>query len=206
MQALDYRLFQAINGLAGRNTLADSLMKAIAGLGPYVLMGILALIWFLPRPTAPRGEERRVILYALLVAAAGLGVNQVIGHIWARPRPGIGHVTTQLLGGSTDPSFPSDHATLAFGLAVPVLLVLYRWGLLLFGCALLIGLARVYVGRHYPGDILGSLVVSVAVTACVWAARGRLERVIVPLLAVLARLRLASIGDAALPIPRAVRP
>ena len=195
MQSLDYRLFQAINGLAGRNTFADALMKAIASLGPVALVGLVALIWFLPRPTAPRGTERRAVLYALLAAAVGLGINQVVGHLWARPRPAIGHATVQLLAGSGDPSFPSDHATLAFGLALPVLFVLRRWGILLLIGALLLGVARVYVGRHYPGDILGSLAVALVATACIWAGRGQLERAIAPLLAVLARLRLASIDD-----------
>jgi len=195
MQSVDYGLLQAINGLAGRNALADTLMKAVASLGPLVLLALLGLIWFLPRPTAPRAAERRAVLYALLAAAIGLGINQIIGHLWARPRPGVGHATTQLLGGSSDPSFPSDHATLAFGLALPVLLMFYRWGILLLAGALLLGFARVYVGRHYPGDILGSLAVALVTTACVWAGRGQLERVIAPLLAALARIRLANAGD-----------
>lgn len=195
MQSVDYRLFQAINGLAGRNALADALMKAIASLGPVVLVGAVALLWFLPRPTAPRGVERRVVLYALLAAALGLGINQIIGHLWARTRPGVAHAATQLLGGSGDPSFPSDHATLAFGLALPVLLVLRRWGIPLLAGALLLGVARVYVGRHYPGDILGSFAVALVATACIWAGRARLEPLIAALLALLARMRLASAGD-----------
>jgi undecaprenyl-diphosphatase len=170
-------------------------MKAIASLGPAVLLGLVGLIWLLPRPTAPRAVERRVVLYAVLAAAVGLGLNQVIGQLWARPRPGSGHAATQLLGASSDPSFPSDHATLAFGLALPVLLVLHRWGILLLAGALLLGFARVYVGRHYPGDILGSLAVALVATACVWAGRGQLERLIAPLLAALARVRLAGADD-----------
>lgn len=200
MQSIDYQLFRAINGLAGRNALADTVMKAIASLGPLVLIGLVGLLWLMPRPSAPRGVERRVVLYALLAAAVGLGINQVIGHLWVRPRPGVGHLTVQLLSGSGDPSFPSDHATLAFGLALPVLLVLRRWGILLLAGALLLGFARVYVGRHYPGDILGSFAVALLATACVWAARRRLERVAVPLLALLARLRLASADDTLRPL------
>jgi undecaprenyl-diphosphatase len=200
MQTLDFRLFQAVNGLAARNTFADDVLKAIAAQGPFALLAILALMWFLPNPTAPRGMERRAVLYAALTAAIGLGVNQIIGHLWARPRPGVGHVVTQLLGGTNDPSFPSDHATLAFGLALPILLVARRWDIVLLVAALLIGFARVYVGRHYPGDILGSLVVALAVTAGVWKARDLLERAIAPLFTLLARLRLAGPDDVRRPV------
>ena len=83
-----------------------------------------------------------------------------------------------------------NHATLAFGLALPILLVLYRWGILLLVGALLLGFALVYVGRHSPGDILGSFAVAIA---CIWAGRVQLERIIGPLMAILARLRRASL-------------
>jgi undecaprenyl-diphosphatase len=199
MQSLDYNLFHAINGLAGHNAFADGVMKAIASLAPVVLVALLALLWLLPRPTAPRGAVRRAIIYAVLAAALGLGANQLIGHVWARPRPNVGHTVTLLLSGSTDPSFPSDHATLAFGLALPILLVLRRPGIFLLAIALLLGVARVYTGRHYPGDILGSFVVAVVATAMVWTARHRLDRLIAPLLAMLARVRLASVDDARRP-------
>lgn len=199
MQSLDYRLFQAINGMAGHNSLADNLMKAIANYGPLVLLAILALLWFLPSPSTPRGLERRVVIYALLVAAIGVGVNQLIGGLWARPRPGITHHVTQLITGANDASFPSDHATLAFGLALPVLLYLRRWGLLLLLCALVVGFARVYVGRHYPGDVAGSVVVALLLTALVWACREPLERLLVPIFVLLSRAKLASVEDAQSP-------
>jgi undecaprenyl-diphosphatase len=179
--------------------MADSVIEAIANYGPLVLLAVLALIWLLPRPTAPRPVERRAVIYALLIAALALGANQVIGHLWARPRPGMKYVVTQLLSPSSDASFPSDHATLCFGLALPVLLVLRRAGVLLIVCSLVVGFARVYVGRHYPGDVLGSLVVAALVTGLVWQARGRIEWIVAPLLAILARLRLASVDDARLP-------
>jgi undecaprenyl-diphosphatase len=59
-------------------------------------------------------------------------------------------------------SFPSDHATAAFGLALATFALLSRrWGAALFVLALLIGFARVYVGIHYPGDIGGGLLAAV---------------------------------------------
>ncbi|MDB5077089.1 MAG: phosphoesterase PA-phosphatase related protein [Chloroflexi bacterium] len=196
---MDYQLFKAINGLAGRNAIADAVMKAFATWGPEISLLVAALIWFLPGRLTTRGLERRVVIYALLTAAIGLGLNQVISHAWARPRPSAAHAVTLLLGGSSDPSFPSDHATLVIGLALPVLIYLRRWGVLLLVMAALISFARIYVGRHYPGDILGSAAVAFAATMLVWSLRGRLEWLIAPILKLLVPLRLADRSDVPLP-------
>jgi undecaprenyl-diphosphatase len=196
VQALDYGIFRTINGLAGHNALLDAVMMFIASQGPLILLGLLTLIWFVPGPAVPRGLERRAVLFALLVASIGLGLNQLIGLLWARPRPGATHVVTQLLGASTDPSFPSDHATLAFGLAIPLLLILRWQGLVFFAGALLLGFARVYIGRHYPGDVLGSAVIEAVIAVTIWRLRARLEWLLVPAFRVLAGLRLAHPDDA----------
>jgi len=58
-------------------------------------------------------------------------------------------------------AFPSDHSTAAFAIALVALVFLARrWGAALLAGAL-IGFSRVSVGVHYPGDILGSVLVSV---------------------------------------------
>jgi len=199
---MDYHIFQAINGLAGHNGVVDACMEAIATKGPYGLVGIVALLWLLPSPTTPRGLERRLVLYALLTAAIALGINQVIGHVWARPRPFVAHHVTLLITGSHDPSFPSDHAALGFGLALPVLLRNRAWGMLLLCGALLLGFARVFVGAHYPGDIAGAFLIALALTAVLWARRDLLEIPIEPILRLCARLRLATAAD--VPYPAAL--
>lgn len=196
---MDYQLFKAINGLAGRNGAVDAIMEAIATKGPYILLALLALFWLLPRPNAPRGLERRLVLYAVLTAAVTLGINQIIGHLWLRPRPFVAHHVTLLITGSRDSSFPSDHAALGFGLALPILMGRRDWGLLMLGCALILGFARVFVGVHYPGDIAGSFVIALILTILFWTMRGTLEILAEPILRIFARLRLASDEDAVYP-------
>ena len=66
-----------------------------------------------------------------------------------------------LLKHSPETSFPSDDTALAFSIALYFLLEKeWRTGLFLFLFALFTGFARVYVGVHFPLDIIGSLVVS----------------------------------------------
>jgi undecaprenyl-diphosphatase len=84
------------------------------------------------------------------------------------------HVLVAHAGGQ---SFPSDHATAAFGVAVAVFAFLSRrWGTGLLAAAALIGFARVYDGIHYPGDVAGSLLVALlgtAIVAAAWQATSR---------------------------------
>jgi len=59
-------------------------------------------------------------------------------------------------------AFASDHSTATSAIALVALVFLARrWGAALLAGAVLIGFSRVYVGVHYPGDILGSVLVSV---------------------------------------------
>jgi undecaprenyl-diphosphatase len=60
-------------------------------------------------------------------------------------------------------SFPSDHATLVWGLALATLMVNRRIGALSVAVALLSSLARMYCGLHYATDILGGLLLAAAV-------------------------------------------
>lgn len=66
--------------------------------------------------------------------------------------------------GSFAASFPSGHATTAFAFATALALFIPRWGLAFFLAALAIAVARVAVGAHYPSDVLGGMVLGVALT------------------------------------------
>src|SRR5262249_23961985 len=110
--------------------------------------------------------------------AAGLsaGLALAIAHFVAiavnRPRPFVAdpsdvHLFTHH---ATDPSFPSDHATAAFAIAVAILLRDRRWGAvaLVFACVLAVG--RVAMGVHYPSDVLAGAVLGTACALVLWAA------------------------------------
>jgi membrane-associated phospholipid phosphatase len=90
-----------------------------------------------------------------------LGINQIIGNlIWHRPRPYETHPQVYHLSHSHDPSFPSDHASAAFGIAFGIYFIDKRVGRLFLALATLIAVGRVVVGAHYLTDILASLVIS----------------------------------------------
>ena len=69
---------------------------------------------------------------------------------------------------STDPSFPSDHATMAGAAAVGLWIVNRRLGIVAAAAALLMAITRVYIAAHYPGDVLAGLLLGAIVAIGTW--------------------------------------
>ncbi|MHB8619104.1 MAG: phosphatase PAP2 family protein [Chloroflexota bacterium] len=159
---MDYRLEQMINGPAGSHPVWDIVMKGAAGWGEPVFI-VLVVIWFLVGWLAGRTAERPGAVAALLAAASALSVNQIVNHLWLRPRPFIAHPNTVhlLLRSSSDASFPSDHAAAAFAIAAVIASFHPKLGALPLLFAALMSYARVYVGDHYPGDVAAGAVIGV---------------------------------------------
>lgn len=167
VQALDWQLFRLVNGLAGQSAAIDAFFRLCAQGLEYVLLLLVATLWLTPAQNLRSTFYRqRLAVYAVLSALIALGVNQLVGLIWFRPRPFVYHQVTLLLPRSTDSSFPSDHAAGAFALAVALLLASDRWarrvGWAALGLAVLLAFARVYAGTHYPFDVLAGALAGAA--------------------------------------------
>jgi membrane-associated phospholipid phosphatase len=103
---------------------------------------------------------------ATLVAVA---LNQPLGRLVGEARPYVTHPRILRLAAPTsDFSFPSDHAVMGGAVAVGLLLVNRRLGLAAAVLALVLAFARVYIGAHYPWDVLGGLTFGAAVTGLGW--------------------------------------
>ena len=150
---MDDHLFFAINGLAGHSHVLDAIMVASAKYLPVVFGLALVALWLSWRP-----ENQRGAFLAGASALIALGIGQLVGIAFPRPRPYLSHQVTQLIARSADTSFPSDHATLGFAVAVMVWTFNRRAGAALLLLALLLGFSRVFVGAHYPGDVFGGAV------------------------------------------------
>jgi undecaprenyl-diphosphatase len=163
--------FQAINRWAGVWSGLDRLMILLAQDAIWIPLIAIALLWIFGRE-----KGKRAAFDACLTAAAALVIAvAIVSPIAHHPRPFVGHAVHQLIPHAADSSFPSDHATLAFSLAFGVWPASRRLGAALSALALLIGVARVFVGVHYPGDILGAIALAVLVRLAVHLLRARLE-------------------------------
>ena len=180
IHTLDELVFHAINGRAGTSELLDRAVHTIAD--SYLMKGmpVMALWWALWFHRGATRERVRsglvaILVIALLAIAVGRALNAFLP-FRLRPMhdPDLGAVLP--IGawvGSLDgwSSMPSDHAVLFVAMAVGMYFV-HRWvGTIVIAHALVIvGLPRIFMGYHYPSDIVvGSLVgAAVAVLGMRW--------------------------------------
>ena len=154
-----------------------------------------------------RALGQRAALAAAGAAVVALALNAVVGHLVFVARPFVTHAALDrlLVAHAADNSFPSDHEAVAAAVATVLVLLVRRakrdggrdggWvaviALLAIATAALIGFARVYVGVHYPFDIVGGALAGIAAGALLWAAIPTLEPLLGPAIRLAERLRLA---------------
>ena len=122
---------------------------------------------------------RHGVVAAGFSALLALGVAHIVTDLWARPRPYDAHPGAHLfIAPSPDPSFPSDHATAAFAIAVALFLRHRAAGWIALVMAVVVSVARVAVGTHYPGDVAAGAAVGALAALVLWhpSVRGPLHR------------------------------
>ncbi len=171
-------LFEAINRFARSTPWLHSPMAAYAVYGIVVFAGFIVIGWWLARP-----RDARTMAYALLTPVAAVvafGVQQGIVHLVAEARPyALLPDALVLVTRTTDPSFPSDHACVTGAVAVGLFFVDRRLGWTATAAALLMAFTRVYVGAHWPLDVVAGLAVGATVSLLVvLLLRGPVERLV----------------------------
>ncbi len=160
---MDDSLFREVNDFARATGWLHAPLVDYAKYGVVLFAAALLASWWIARRS---GDLARVsaALWAPAGALLALGLNQPLGHAVgeARPYATLPHVLV-LVSRTTDFSFPSDHAVMAGAVAGGVLLVDRRLGVVVALAAVLMAFARVYVGAHYPGDVLAGLVLGAGV-------------------------------------------
>lgn len=180
----DVNLLLLINGLTGHIVWLDHFIANFSKYGP-ILFGIyLVGLWFTGENAEARCENRKQALYAVFSALLAMGVNQIIGLLWFRNRPYIDHPVNRLVSVTADASFPSDHAAGSFSIAGIILCKQSIGSIVLAVIAVLLSLSRIYVGVHYPSDILGGMAVGILSSMVINKNRNILEKPVSLLLAV----------------------
>jgi undecaprenyl-diphosphatase len=185
---MDWRLEHGIYDVSLHHHWVGSLFHGIEQASIPVMVALTALLWFLSRPGGDR-KWKIACACGFLSAAVAYVVAFVIHHVYDRPRPYEAHAIAHPWSSSTDASFPSDHTSLSFAIAFAVLAFDTVAGAVFIVVAAIIGFGRLFIGAHYPGDVLAGIAVGAVVAFVVtrrlrgiasWAAR-QVERVTDPL-------------------------
>ncbi len=164
----DTKLFQVINGFAGYSKFLDIVGVFFASYIPYLLVfGTLLIIFWTDKHWKQRAYDFFLVTFSALIARGIL--TPIIRFIYVRPRPFLAFPDiTVLIPKTVEASFPSGHATFFFALAIALYFTHRRWSYYCLAGAILMSAARIFVGVHYPLDILGGALVG---GVSVWIAR-----------------------------------
>ncbi|MFJ5732707.1 phosphatase PAP2 family protein [Streptomyces paradoxus] len=164
----DVDLLYDINGLAkDAPAWFDRVMEYVGEYG--LLLAIVLLVVWCWWSVRKRGDEDAAstvaaLVWAPLAAGVAVLVNVPIRGFVERPRPFLDHQGLEVLvQGKTDYSFVSDHATIVMALAVGLFVANRKFGLIGLVLALFGGFIRVYMGVHYPTDVVGGFALGTAV-------------------------------------------
>jgi undecaprenyl-diphosphatase len=173
LSAADAALFRLING-QGQNLLFDWFMPFMTELKNFTFALIALGIWIL-------WKERKAGLIFLLFTGLTLTItdqlsSQVLKEIIGRVRPC--HVLENvhmLTDCNTSYSFPSSHAVNIFAAAWFLAQPLGRAAPVFFGIAVIVAYSRVYIGIHYPFDVMGGAAIGLLIA---WPLRRLKDEVV----------------------------
>lgn len=156
-QGIDIQTLNLLNNSLGGRLWLDALARFFAVYGVYFFVAGLAVYWFVARNRLG-ARKSLVVAFTAFVLSRGI-LTEIIRFLFPRQRPFLQHEATQYVAKGNEPSFPSGHAAAMFAIAFAIYFYNKSLGKWLLLISLLVGIARVMVGIHFPSDILGGLVV-----------------------------------------------
>jgi membrane-associated phospholipid phosphatase len=158
---IDGSLFTSVTDFARATPWLNTPIALTTNLGLGVFAVLMLMGWWRARR---RDDSAMAVAVAAPVAVViAFTVTEVIKKLVAEPRPcrALPHdFYVNSCPAPTDYAFPSGHTTTAAATTAALLLLDRRLTLIAAVCTLLEGFTRVYVGDHYPHDVLGAIVIA----------------------------------------------
>jgi undecaprenyl-diphosphatase len=181
-ESLDISGFRFINSSLS-NSVLDILMPFLTDLNKQkIVLALVAavLLWMLIRGN--RNTKFTALLLIITIIFTDQLSSSIIKYWFERPRPcHTLHGVHLLVGCGSGFSFPSSHAVNNFAAALIITFFFPRSFWWWFGYASLVAFSRVYVGVHYPFDVLGGAVIGLFCASVVLSLFLSIERYIAPL-------------------------
>lgn len=156
-------LFYFINDSL-KNPLFDFIMPFVTEMGSFVAMLTICIIVIILSIIFKNKTVKRIALLCLFSLLLADGIALLLKYIILEPRPFVALDNVHLLVVEDDPcSFPSGHTTSTFAV-LSVLVFKFRhefWSVVLILFGIVIGFSRIYVGVHYPLDVLAGCIIGV---------------------------------------------
>jgi len=174
---LDERIFLAVNHAGGPGTDAFFSIATYAGHG-----AVLALLLLVPMALFDRARLREHILAMVLSVSVGALAVEAIKWAVDRDRPARHFAASTEPPGEPvrmpgeqlyDKSFPSGHTQAAFGAATYTALLYPVLAVPALALAVLVGLSRIFLGAHFPLDVLAGALIGIAFSIAGFLLRKR---------------------------------
>ncbi|MEZ0171168.1 phosphatase PAP2 family protein [Microvirga sp. TS319] len=180
MEAWNDALFLALNAAEHPPSGLVVMALAFGQWAIFLVPVLLAALWLWGTR-----DSRSGLLLAVLGAEVALALNQAIALIWPHPRPFAVPIGHTLIPHAADSSFPSDHLTFLVAIGIGLLAWTHeRWaGRLVLLLAVPVAWSRLFLGVHFPFDMLGAVPVAATGILAVAPLHAWVRRTIVPRLA-----------------------
>ena len=150
--------FRLINNLANKNMELDWIMIFFTKYVPYIFMAVIAMV-FIIGIIRKNSDYRKVAVNTFVITVINLMLAFIVGGIYYVDRPFVHNKVNLLLPHVKDASFPSDHAIGTMSIALGIEKYNKLFSIILIILSIIVGFSRMYVGHHYPMDVIGAYVI-----------------------------------------------
>lgn len=160
---MDIKVFRLINNLAYNNGFLDEIMVICSKYVPYLFMVLIVFVFILGI-SKKNLSYRKTAFSTVILTLINLFLSFIIGNIYYVDRPFVHNKVNLLLQHVKDASLPSDHAVGTMSVALGLEKYNKTVSILLKILSVIVGFSRIYVGHHYPLDILMAYLITFVTT------------------------------------------
>lgn len=156
LHSIDIFILESVN-LSYHNIILDNLALLVSNMGVIYFWIIITIILYFFGGVKEKNISKKMIIVLIFIVI----FTQAIKYIVMRPRPYTELSSLVLLSLGTDPSFPSGHTSISTAMSFVLSKGYENYYFMLIPC--IVGFSRLYIGVHYPSDVLGGFILGLIV-------------------------------------------